>query len=263
MIAENVERFDGLAETYALHRPDYPVGAFRDLLSACGSDRMLAVDVGAGPGTSTRPLRAALPEGWLITAVEPGRDMRRVLARSLRDEPRVQVADGLAEALPLPDGSAGLIVACTAVHWFDRRAFLAEARRVLAPGGVLAVLRNRRAASPLIGALNLWVSETSRGIGDFPAVTAGMEPSVRELSALPGFKTARSRTYRWREVRDARALVDLYLTRAVVWTLVRRIGLGPVMAELTAICEAHLGAGDSATAASLDWETTVKWTQRR
>jgi SAM-dependent methyltransferase len=134
---EPADRFEGLAETYALHRPGYPVEAFRMLFNACATDRRVAVDLGAGPGNPTAALRATLPEGWLITAVEPGAHMRRVLARSFSEAPCVQVANGRAEAVPLSDVSAGLVAACTAFHWFDRAVFFGEAARVLAPGGVL------------------------------------------------------------------------------------------------------------------------------
>ncbi|WP_010139835.1 class I SAM-dependent methyltransferase [Oceanicola sp. S124] len=259
-MAVHAERFEGLAEAYALYRPDYPARAFRDLLPLCTSDRALAVDVGAGPGTSTRALRAALPESWLVTAVEPGRDMRRVLARSFRDDARVQATDGRAEALPLPDGSAGLVVACSAFHWFDAPGFYAEARRVMASGAVLALMRNRMVPSPLTEEIAAHVALASRTAGAFGEVAAQREPTVRELSSVEGFKTARSRTYSWTEARDLRGVVDFYLTRSSVWSLVRRVGLGQVMSDLEEICARHI---EKETAAPLAWETTVKWTQRR
>ncbi|SNY39707.1 Methyltransferase domain-containing protein [Pseudooceanicola antarcticus] len=257
---EHAERFEGLAEAYALYRPDYPARAFRELLPLSTSDRALAVDVGAGPGTSTRPMRAALPASWLVTAVEPGRDMRRVLARSFREDPRVQVTDGTAEALPLPRGSAGLVVACSAFHCFDAQGFFAEARRVTAPGGVLALLRNRMVPTPLSEEIMAHVTRAARQAGALWDISGHREPTVRELSSVEGFKTARSRTYRWSETRDRRGVVDFYLTRSSVWSLVRRVGLGPVMRDLEEICARHI---EKDTAAPLEWETTVKWTQRR
>lgn len=45
-----------------------------------------------------------------------------------------------AEELPLADGSADLVSAMSAFHWFDRARFLQEAHRVLKPGGCLALL---------------------------------------------------------------------------------------------------------------------------
>ena len=42
--------------------------------------------------------------------------------------------------LPLADGCASLVTAAQAAHWFDLPAFYAQARRVAAPGGILALL---------------------------------------------------------------------------------------------------------------------------
>jgi SAM-dependent methyltransferase len=39
----------------------------------------------------------------------------------------------------LADGSVDLVTVAQAVHWFDRPKFYAEAKRVLRPGGVVAV----------------------------------------------------------------------------------------------------------------------------
>ncbi|HZU61574.1 MAG TPA: methyltransferase domain-containing protein, partial [Solirubrobacteraceae bacterium] len=46
---------------------------------------------------------------------------------------------GLAEQIPLPDGSVAAVLIADAFHWFDRPRALAEIRRVLAPGGGLAL----------------------------------------------------------------------------------------------------------------------------
>lgn len=48
--------------------------------------------------------------------------------------------EGLAEELPVPDGSVDLLTASSAAHWFDQSRFLAEANRVLKVGGCVALL---------------------------------------------------------------------------------------------------------------------------
>jgi SAM-dependent methyltransferase len=52
------------------------------------------------------------------------------------------VLAGNAEAIPLEDASVDHVFAGEAFHWFDLEPALAEIRRVLAPGGGLAVLWN-------------------------------------------------------------------------------------------------------------------------
>lgn len=93
------------------------------------------VDIGCGPGTAAR---LAGPRCARVTGVDPAPVMLR-LGRWLtaaRHVPNVTFARGTAEALPLPDSSATVAWALSSVHhWTDRAAGLAEASRVLAPGG--------------------------------------------------------------------------------------------------------------------------------
>lgn len=44
-----------------------------------------------------------------------------------------------AEELPVQSGSAQIVVACTAAHWFDLPKFFAEVKRVLCINGVVAL----------------------------------------------------------------------------------------------------------------------------
>ncbi|MBZ4689147.1 MAG: methyltransferase type 11 [Cereibacter sp.] len=254
------ERFDGLAESYEMHRPGYPPEVFRALTADLRCAARVAVDVGAGPGNSTAALRDALGPGWSLVALEPGRDMRRVLARRFSGAPEVHVADATAEEMRLPAGFAGVVTACTAFHWFDAPRFYTEAERVLAPGGVLAVIRNRRKPTPLLRAFDGYIEAHSVEVTDIAAREAGKEPVVRSLARLPGFVAARSHTYAWENRMTARGLIDLYLTRSTLWAVVRRIGLSRVMADLTALCAAH---GLGGTPEVFGWETSAKWARRR
>jgi SAM-dependent methyltransferase len=255
---ENADRFEGLAETYALHRPGYPAEVFGRLCAASPKSPRLAVDVGAGPGNSTAALRSALPVDWLVAAIEPGRDMRRVLSRRFSGDPGVQVIDAAAEAMPLPTQGAALVIACSAFHWFDRAAFMAEAARVLAPRGVLALVRNRMCPSPVIESFDSYVAAKSVGGGDRESLERRREPTVRDLKARPDLMAVRSFTVGWTEERDCRSLIDLYLTRSTVWEIVRRVGLGEVLEDLSHLCRQH-----GPSSAVIQWQTTVKLAQRR
>ena len=104
-----------------------------DVARLTPADRV--VDIGCGPGTA---VRVASRRCERATGVDPDPTSLR-LARWLNTLSRrhnVQIVEGSAEALPLPDDSATVVWSITAVHhWTDRAAGLAEALRVLVPGG--------------------------------------------------------------------------------------------------------------------------------
>ena len=70
--------------------------------------------------------------------------MRRAGRRRLGEGDRVSWADGTAEATGLADASVDLVTAAQAFHWFDRGRARAELKRVLEPGGWMAVIWNER-----------------------------------------------------------------------------------------------------------------------
>lgn len=101
------------------------------------------VDVGCGPGSAARRAAAS---GAEVVGVDPSAAMRRV-ARLCDPRRRVQLRHGVAEALPVEDGWAGVVWSiATAHHWRDVDRGLTEARRVLRSGGRLVVMERRVAA---------------------------------------------------------------------------------------------------------------------
>ncbi|MCY3893278.1 MAG: class I SAM-dependent methyltransferase [Acidimicrobiaceae bacterium] len=149
-MTDRTQAFNDLAGAYSRARPGYPEllwAALRTRLDGRSVPR-LAVDVGSGTGIATRQLALALPE-WRIVGVEPGEAMRTQAVSDSRGA-AVEFRVGTAEDLPLEDSSAGLVIAAQALHWFDHPRFYTEARRVLAPGGVIGIIQNDRALEELV-----------------------------------------------------------------------------------------------------------------
>ncbi|HEX2657957.1 MAG TPA: class I SAM-dependent methyltransferase [Polyangia bacterium] len=123
--------FSRQAADYAKFRPTYP-GALFAWLASVTPVREVAVDVGAGNGQAAQALAAHFQR---VFALEPS-------AAQLAHAPsldRVTFQRGAAEATGLPDGSADVLVAAQAFHWFDQATFFAEVGRVVRPGGTLAL----------------------------------------------------------------------------------------------------------------------------
>jgi ubiquinone/menaquinone biosynthesis C-methylase UbiE len=128
-------QFASIADAYERGRPDYAPAVVDSLSAELGlAPGARVLDLGAGTGKLTRALLAA---GLDVVAVEPQDALRALLAERVGAE---RAISGLAEAIPLPDGSVEAVTVADAFHWFDRQASLAEIRRVLRPGGGLAVL---------------------------------------------------------------------------------------------------------------------------
>jgi SAM-dependent methyltransferase len=129
------EQFASVAGVYERGRPEHPpavAGAIAAELGLAPGARVL--DLAAGTGKLTRALLAA---GLDVVAVEPQAELRVPLAASVGAE---RVHEGFAEAIPLADASVAAVTVGDAFHWFRTPVALAEIRRVLAPGGGLAIL---------------------------------------------------------------------------------------------------------------------------
>jgi ubiquinone/menaquinone biosynthesis C-methylase UbiE len=124
---------------YERGRPDYPADAV-DLLT----DQLrlrpgcTVVDLAAGTGKLTRLLTATPAR---VVAVEPMPGMRAQWRRQVRG---AEIVAGRAERLPLRSESVDAVTVAQAFHWFDVPAASHELRRVLKPGGHLALVTNRR-----------------------------------------------------------------------------------------------------------------------
>lgn len=139
------DHFSSATPAYAAYRPGYPPALFA-WLAGLTQGHELVWDCATGSGQAALGLAA---------------HFRRVLATdaSAAQIASAQACSGVdyrtaaAEASGLETASADLITVAQAAHWFDLPAFYAEARRVLKPGGVLALwCYERLAVSPVLDA---------------------------------------------------------------------------------------------------------------
>ena len=125
------------AGTYDRGRPRYGADVVASLLETLGLAVGAAVlELGAGTGQLSEALVAA---GLELTAVEPLEQTREMLARRIGAE---RVRAGVAERIPLAENSVQAVLAADSFHWFDHSRAVPEIRRVLRPGGGVAVLRS-------------------------------------------------------------------------------------------------------------------------
>ena len=144
-MTDPTQRFSDRVEAYVKFRPGYPVELVQTLLQVTrlGKDAVVA-DVGSGTGLLTRLL---LDQGLRVFAIEPNTNMRDAAEALLADYPLFSSIDAPAERTGLADNSLDLITAAQAFHWFNNATTKAEFRRILKPGGKLALIWNKRKTS--------------------------------------------------------------------------------------------------------------------
>jgi SAM-dependent methyltransferase len=192
--------FGAVADVYERGRPSYPAEAI-DWLIPGHATRV--ADVGAGTGKLTRQLRE---RGLDVIAVEPSAGMREQLRRAVAGVP---VLGGTAERIPLADDSVDVVLVAQAWHWVDPALAVPEVARVLAPGGRLGLLWNRR-----IEAVD-WVSELSSIMGSNRSPDAGRHrPEIG-----PPFGPAERFNVDWVHHLSPDAMIDWVASRSYVITL--------------------------------------------
>ncbi len=132
------QRFSDRAEDYAKYRPSYPSEAINSILEGLEApERLIAADIGAGTGISSRLFAA---RGVKVIAIEPNAAMREAAIT----HPLVEFRQGNAENTKLDDNSVDLITCFQAFHWFNPELTLKEFARILKPKGKIALIWNER-----------------------------------------------------------------------------------------------------------------------
>ena len=195
--------FERLADDYRA-RPPYPDALVARLSELAGVGRPV-VDLGAGTGLLAVPLAR---HGHPVLAVEPAAAMLAACTEACAGLPVTSVL-APAEATGLGDIGAGLILLADAIHWVRPDAAGAEARRLLAPGGVAAVVAPEPMDTPFMrGLRSLLVSANpkARSLG-----TGGRTRQFLALAAGPG----QTKEERW----EQRVMLPALTLRAVVRSL--------------------------------------------
>jgi SAM-dependent methyltransferase len=188
--------FADVAGAYERGRPGYPDDAVRWLV---GSEPRDVVDLGAGTGKLTRSLVSL---GHKVTAVEPLEEMRAQLSAVV---PGVDVLAGSAEAIPLADAFADVVVSAQAFHWFDHDNALPDIARVLRPGGRIALVWNSRDDR------DPWMSRLSEIIGNETIEESDVVP-VLDASGL--FGSVETAEFAFEQALERDGLLDLVLSRS-------------------------------------------------
>jgi SAM-dependent methyltransferase len=124
--------FSGYAADYARFRPAYPPELFAWLADESPARRR-AVDVGTGSGQAALGLAAHFER---VIGIDPSAEQ----VAHARPHPAVEYRVAPAEVTGLEAASVDLLLAAQAFHWFRADPFFAEARRILRPRGVLALV---------------------------------------------------------------------------------------------------------------------------
>lgn len=130
--ADFKDHFSDVASAYAAHRPTYPPRVV-DYLAEQVAHPDVAWDAGCGSGQLSTLLAARFAR---VIATDPS----AAQIGKARPHPGVEYRQSSAEASGLEDGSVDLAVAAQAAHWFDLPRYYAEVRRVVRPGGMVALL---------------------------------------------------------------------------------------------------------------------------
>ena len=135
-------RFTDRVENYVKARPGYPCEIVSLLERRCGlTHGATLVDVGCGTGLLAKPF---CEYGCRVIGIEPNAAMRKAGQQFLAAYPNFEMAEGMAETVPLPGTSVDFIIAGQAFHWFNQKEARHEFMRILKPNGWTALIWNDR-----------------------------------------------------------------------------------------------------------------------
>jgi SAM-dependent methyltransferase len=191
---ERCVNYDQVARTYdKRYEETQYAGIEQALLQFVDSPLGLQVlEVGCGTGQWRGVLRKY---GVRVTGLDPSAQM---LARALGMVPGVQLVRGQAECLPWPAESFDRVFCVNAFHHFtDKIAFLAEAQRVLRPGGMLLIV----GLDPHSGIDRWCIYDYFEGTVEIDKRRYPSSGSIREWMRIVGFEDCATREVQYLHAR--------------------------------------------------------------
>ncbi len=219
--------------------------------------RLLAADLELEPGAPVLELgagtgqlsRALLAGGFDVVAVEPLATMRELLAEAIGAG---RVREGSAERIPLADASVAAVCAADAFHWFDERLAMPEIRRVLRPGGGVAIMRT----------LPVFDVPWGHELGQMLAAERPAHPAFGERGAAaaleedPAFGPVREAVIEGRHDTDREGVLAYVATLSWIGTLPER-RRAEVLARAAALLDAHGVGGVRHRVSHLVWSARL------
>jgi SAM-dependent methyltransferase len=222
--------FNRLAADYR-RRPGYPAPLVARLADLAGGAGARIADLGAGTGQLALPLAR---RGARVHAVEPARAMLDALVEAAGQLPLAPV-HAAAEDTGLEGGAFDLVLLADALQWVDPERTGREAARLLAPGGIVAVVVPHLADTPFLRALGDLVAAANPKARPAP-------PPVARLFAAAGLAPAREERFEDEVHLDDEAFEAVLRSLSYVGPALGPARLAQLLEDARALAGRHGGA---------------------
>jgi SAM-dependent methyltransferase len=138
------QSFDSVADLYDEFRPAYPQEIVdRIIVYSNLPEHGRILEIGSGTGKATRLFAG---RGYSIHCIEPGRNLARLAAGTLRDFPRVTFEIARFEQSKEPAGEFNLAISAQAFHWVSEEVGYGKVAQALKTHGTIALFWNMNPA---------------------------------------------------------------------------------------------------------------------
>lgn len=171
--------YDRIAPTFDARYEDPHFGRLEGVVLAfAGAPGLRVLEAGCGTGHWLALLARA---GAIVSGIDASPGMLAVARARL---PNAELAQGRAGRLPWPDGHFDRVLCVNALHHFAaKRTFIAQARRVLRPGGGLMIV----GLDPHDGTDRWWVYDWFEGTWEYARARHPPTAQIRQWMSFARF----------------------------------------------------------------------------